>query len=97
QRTTSIREVRRDAIEEYLAALEKVYPVAKGKARVTKRPDNRVIVSVPLPTRASERMRLFDQWQKWEPNYCLRRTNILFCRANEITVQLALSLYRQLS
>jgi hypothetical protein len=49
------------AITEYLTALEEIYPVAKGTARVLKRPDNRVIVSVPLPTRMSERMRLFDQ------------------------------------
>jgi hypothetical protein len=61
QRTTSTKEVRRDAIEEYLAALEEIYPVAKGKARVIKRQDNRIIVSVPLPTRVSERMQLFDQ------------------------------------
>ena len=57
----SAKEVRRDAISEYLAALEEVYPQAKGTARVLKRQDNRVVVSVPLPTRVSERMRLFDQ------------------------------------
>jgi hypothetical protein len=61
QRTTSTKEVRRNAIEEYLSALEEVYPIAKGKARVVKRQDNRVIVSVPLPTRVNERMNLFDQ------------------------------------
>jgi len=55
------KEVRRDAITEYLTALEEVYPLAKGKARVTAREDNRTIVSVPLPARVSERMRLFDQ------------------------------------
>ncbi|MBI3652375.1 MAG: hypothetical protein HY231_15240 [Acidobacteria bacterium] len=56
----SAKEVRRDAISEYLAALEEIYPQAKGIARVQKRQDNRVIVSVPLPARARERMRLFD-------------------------------------
>ena len=55
------KEVRRDAITEYLTALEEVYPLAKGTARVTAREDNRTIVSVPLPTRVSERMLLFDQ------------------------------------
>jgi len=50
----------RDALTEYLSALEKIYPAAKGAARVFTRQDKRVIVSVPLPTRASERMRLFD-------------------------------------
>lgn len=51
----------RDAIAQYLAALEEVYPAAKGATRVVVRPDRRVIVSAPLPTRARERMRLFDQ------------------------------------
>ena len=55
------KEVRRDAITEYLSALEEIYPLAKGTARVIARQDNRTIVSVPLPTRVSERMRLFDQ------------------------------------
>ena len=55
------KEVRRDAITEYLTALEEVYPLAKGTARVTAREDNRTIVSVPLPARVSERMLLFDQ------------------------------------
>jgi hypothetical protein len=55
------KEPRRDAITEYLTALEEVYPLAKGTARVTARQDNRTIVSVPLPARVSERMRLFDQ------------------------------------
>jgi hypothetical protein len=53
--------VRRDAVTEYLSALEEVYPLAKGTARVIARQDNRTIVSVPLPARVSERMRLFDQ------------------------------------
>lgn len=56
----SAKEIRRDAITEYLAALEEIYPVAKGRARVLKRQDNRIIISVPLPARVSERMRLFD-------------------------------------
>ena len=50
-----------DAVMQYLRALEDVYPAAKGRASVVRRQDNRVIVSVPLPARAVERMRLFDQ------------------------------------
>lgn len=50
-----------DAITQYLAALEEVYPAAKGATRVVVRPDRRVIVSAPLPARSRERMRLFDQ------------------------------------
>ena len=50
----------RDALTEYLFALEKIYPAAQGAARVFTRQDKRVIVSIPLPTRARERMRLFD-------------------------------------
>ena len=50
-----------DAIKEYVALLHEVYPPARGKTRVVVRPDSRVIVNVPLPTRARERMRLFDQ------------------------------------
>lgn len=53
------REVQ-DALTEYIAALEEIYPVAKGAARVLTRQDNRVIVSIPLPARVRERMRLFD-------------------------------------
>jgi hypothetical protein len=55
------KDVRRDAITEYLTALEEIYPLAKGTARVIARQDNRTIVSVPLPARVSERMLLFDQ------------------------------------
>jgi hypothetical protein len=51
----------RDALTEYLAALEEIYPSARGTTRVLTRQDNRVIVSVPLPTRARERMQLFDR------------------------------------
>ena len=54
------REVQ-DALTEYIAALEEIYPVAKGAARVLTRQDNRVIVSIPLPARVRERMRLFDR------------------------------------
>ena len=61
QTRRAAKEVRRDAITEYLSALEEVYPLAKGTARVTARQDNRTIVSVPLPARVSERMRLFDR------------------------------------
>jgi hypothetical protein len=50
-----------DAITHFLAALEKVYPPAKGETRVVIRSDRRVIVTAPLPARARERMRLFDQ------------------------------------
>ncbi len=50
----------KDALTEYLTALEEIYPAAKGAARVITRPDKRVIVSILLPTRVRERMRLFD-------------------------------------
>lgn len=50
-----------DAQTEYLAALEEIYPIAKGAARVFTRQDNRIIVSIPLPTRVRERIRLFDR------------------------------------
>lgn len=49
------------AITQYLAGLQKIYPAAKGATRVVVRPDRSVIVSTPLPTRARDRMRLFDQ------------------------------------
>lgn len=49
------------AVVQYLRALEAAYPPAKGRASVVRRQDNRVIVSVPLPARAQERMRLFDE------------------------------------
>jgi hypothetical protein len=51
---------KRDPIAEYLAALEEFYPAAIGAAEVIKRKDNRVIVSIPFPSRVSDRMRLFD-------------------------------------
>lgn len=50
----------RDPIAEYLAALEEFYPAAIGSAQVHKWQHNQVIVTVPLPTRVRERMRLFD-------------------------------------
>jgi hypothetical protein len=50
-----------DALTQYLAALEEVYPAAKGAMRVVARRDNRIIVSVPLPTRIRDRMKLFDR------------------------------------
>lgn len=50
-----------DAITRYLTVLYDVYPAARGTTRVVARPDHRVIVSTPLPTRSRERMRLFDQ------------------------------------
>jgi hypothetical protein len=52
-----------DAITQYLASLQEVYPAVKGATRVVVRPDRRVIVSIPLPTRARDRMRLFDQME----------------------------------
>ncbi len=51
----------RNAIAEYLAALEEAYPAARGKARVVTRADKMVIVKIPLPARETERMRLFDR------------------------------------
>lgn len=50
-----------DAVTEYLAVLQEVYPAAKGATRVVVRPDRSVVVSTPLPARARDRMRLFDQ------------------------------------
>jgi anti-sigma-K factor RskA len=50
-----------DAIKEYLAHLYDVYPPARGNTRISARSDNQVIVNVPLPTRARERMQLFDR------------------------------------
>jgi hypothetical protein len=49
------------ALNRCLVALEEVYPAAKAMAHITRRSDNRLIVSVPLPTRGRERMRLFDR------------------------------------
>jgi hypothetical protein len=50
----------KNALIEYLTALEEIYPAAKGATRVVTRPDKRVIVSILLPARVRERMRLFD-------------------------------------
>ncbi len=50
-----------DAVTQYLAVLEELYPSAKGTTRVVVRPDRRVTVSTFLPARARDRMRLFDQ------------------------------------
>jgi hypothetical protein len=64
-RRESSRQLRQSAsasaINEYLVALEAIYPSSKGETRVITRPDKRVIVSTRLPTRAAERMLLFDQ------------------------------------
>ncbi len=49
-----------DALTKYIAPLEEIYPKAKGRTRVLRRQDDRIVVSIPLPTRAPERMRLFD-------------------------------------
>lgn len=48
------------ALAKYLTALEEIHPIARDKAQVVARQDNRIIVSIPLPARAAERMRLFD-------------------------------------
>jgi hypothetical protein len=58
---TKARDRATDAIKEYVSALNEAYPPARGKTRVIVKPDNRVIVNTPLPTRVRERMRLFDQ------------------------------------
>jgi len=50
-----------EAVNQYLTALHEFYPPAKGETRVVVRNDQRVIVTAPLPARARERMRLFDQ------------------------------------
>jgi hypothetical protein len=50
----------KDALTEYLTALEEIYPAAKGATRVVTRPDKRVIVTILLPARVRERMQLFD-------------------------------------
>ena len=61
----------RDALIEYLTALEKFYPAAKGTAHILTRQDKRVIVNIPLPTRARERMRLFDYMAEVATNLLL--------------------------
>ena len=60
QQRRSLPEEEHDALTQYLTALEEIYPAARGTAQVVTRPDQRVIVSIPLPTRVRERMRLFD-------------------------------------
>lgn len=50
-----------DPITEYLTALEKFYPAAIGTAEVIRRRDNRVIVTVPLPSNEDENIWLFDK------------------------------------
>ena len=50
-----------DAISQYLAVLHEVYPATKGETRVVVRHDESVVVTAPLPARASDRMHLFDQ------------------------------------
>jgi len=56
-----LRRKAQDAVTRYLNALVEVHPEAKGKAHVVTRPDNRIIVNIPLAPRVSERMRLFDR------------------------------------
>ena len=50
----------KNALKDYLSALETFYPPARGTTGIVVRAD-RMIVNTPLPTRARERMRLFDQ------------------------------------
>jgi hypothetical protein len=50
-----------DPTKEYIAALHEIYPPARGNTSVTVRPEYGVIVHVPLPKRANERIRLFEQ------------------------------------
>lgn len=52
---------KRDALAEYLAALEEAYPPAKGKAGIFKKDKYTYIVSIDLPKRVNERMRLYDR------------------------------------
>ena len=49
-----------DPVAEYIAILQEIYPPARGRTQVAARSD-RVIVNVPLPSRAGERIRLFQQ------------------------------------
>ena len=60
QRASRLAKPSEDALTKYIAALEKIYPDAKGKTGVT-RNDDQIVVSIPLPTRDRERMRLFDR------------------------------------
>lgn len=59
--TRQPRQAARNAVSEYVAALEEIYPIAKGRIQILERQDNRIIVSVSLPKQARERMRLFDR------------------------------------
>ena len=59
--TSQPRQPARNAVTEYLAALEEIYPVSKSTAQVLTREDNRIIVSIPLPRPVRERMRVFDR------------------------------------
>jgi hypothetical protein len=61
QQPRQLRKKEQDAVTRYLAALVEIHPDAKGKAHVVTRQDNRIIVSIPLPARVSDRMRLFDR------------------------------------
>ena len=44
-----------------VAALHELYPPARGNTSVAVRPEYGVIVHVPLPKRADDRIRLFEQ------------------------------------
>lgn len=69
-----------DVLTEYIAALEEIYPVAKGAAQVLPRQDNRTIVSIAYVNVCG----FLIAWKKSEQSYCLRLINILFCRADDL-------------
>ncbi len=48
-------------LKQYITALHEIYPPARGNTSVTVRADYGVIVHVPLPKRADDRIRLFEQ------------------------------------
>jgi hypothetical protein len=50
-----------DPVKKYINALHEAYPPARGNTSVTVRADYGVIVHVPLPKRADDRIRLFEQ------------------------------------
>lgn len=62
----------KEALSQYLRALEDAYPAAKGKTGIVVRQDNRIIVSVPLPKRIKERMQLFDRMAEVATELLLR-------------------------
>lgn len=61
RRAVTARNAASDAIKEYIGALHELYPPARGNTSVAVRPNYGVIVHVPLPKRADDRIRLFEQ------------------------------------